>query len=234
MLLKDTIRPGKTVVVLLTTQIALMGAEAIALIQRITMLRNQVDDARLNGTNAGVNVIAFLLTAVFLATVITWCVWQHHAQYNATLLAAGPLKYTPAWAVIWWFIPIANLFMPFLTVRELWRASHGGAAWRAIKTWPVIGWWWAAWLAGNVHVWWGSSGGSIAFGTSPMGHPITASDYISHDSWQVLSLALTSIAAVLAIMIVRSVAALQQSSSEGWSYRMPESMRSIPPPPPPA
>ena len=49
-----------------------------------------------------------------------------------------------------------------------------------------------------------------------------------------LSLALLSVAAVLAIMIVRSVAALQQSSSEGWSYRMPESMRSIPPPPPPA
>ena len=48
-------------------------------------------------------------------------------------------------------MPFANLVKPFQTMRELWKASAWGRATGGrSRTWPVIGWWWAAWIAAGV------------------------------------------------------------------------------------
>lgn len=87
---------------------------------------------------------------LFLATGILWLFWQHRAHRNLRLLGAGNLRFSPGWAVGWWFVPIANLGMPYLTVRELWTTSvpepDGSRRARA----PKIGWWWAAYLAAGL------------------------------------------------------------------------------------
>jgi hypothetical protein len=58
----------------------------------------------------------------------------------------GELKYSPVWAVLWWIIPFANIVMPFLTTRELWKASDpdaGSIDWIGRRTTALLGLWWA-------------------------------------------------------------------------------------------
>jgi hypothetical protein len=65
----------------------------------------------------------------------------------------GELKYSPGWAVGWWLIPFANIVMPFLTVRELWKASDpetGSIDWVARRTTALVGLWWAGRLITQV------------------------------------------------------------------------------------
>jgi hypothetical protein len=94
----------------------------------------------------------FIFLAFFPAA-IAWLLWQFRVHSNLRPLGASDLKYSPGWAVAWWFIPIANIVLPYLTMRELWKASDpdaGSSEWRARPTTWVLGLWWAARLATNV------------------------------------------------------------------------------------
>jgi hypothetical protein len=51
-----------------------------------------------------------------------------------------PSRYKPEWAVLWWFVPVADLWMPGATNADLWRTSHRSAALPA-ASWPVWLWW---------------------------------------------------------------------------------------------
>lgn len=82
-----------------------------------------------------------------LVTGIIWLVWQHRSHANLRALGAAQLKYTPAWGVAWWFIPVANIVMPYLTVRELYKASDpqaGSVDWAARGGAGLVAVWWAA------------------------------------------------------------------------------------------
>lgn len=199
---------GDTVVYLLVAQIVLAFAQMIALLHRIDVLQSVGSLGTLDMEHANniVAVISALDFLVFVGTVVFWCIWQHHAQYNAILLTTGGLEFTPGWAVGWWFIPVANLWKPWQAVRELWKASHGGDAWRRLATWPVLGWWWAIWLASLVHIYVGGA----SFGTMSAPSPPSVSDAMFNDRWQILSLGLRIVAAFLAIKIVQAVLHLQE------------------------
>ena len=92
-------------------------------------------------------------------TAISWVLWQYRAHANLRGLGRGHLDHRP-WAIGWWFVPIANLWMPFKVVREVWKASEPAedpVAWIGVRTWSVLGWWWAMWIreppvAGGVRV----------------------------------------------------------------------------------
>ncbi len=83
-------------------------------------------------------LIATLASAVSLATVVVWLVWQHRSQSNLFAARLAGLRYTPGWAVGWWFVPFANLVMPFRTMRELWTKSGVDAAPRELVPWWVL------------------------------------------------------------------------------------------------
>jgi hypothetical protein len=83
---------------------------------------------------------------VIVAAIILWLIWQYRAHANLRALGVGELKYTPGWAVGWWLIPFANIVMPFLTMRELWKASDpeaGSIDWLGRPTTALLGLWWA-------------------------------------------------------------------------------------------
>ena len=238
--LRRTSGLATALVALLAAQIVLLVAEVVCrffqadLLREIqasgTVTQQQLDraDGLVSGT-AGVGGLAFL------ATVVVWCVWQHHAQANAHALAGtGDLRFTPGWAVGWWFIPIANFWKPFQTVRELWKASHGGA-WRAIATWPLLGWWWATWLVGSLNIQLGSNTRvGFLFGSGVDVQQLSVADAIAQDRWRAVWLGFRIVAAVLAIMIVRSVERLQRAAAEAGAVPPPpEPAGSALPPPPP-
>jgi hypothetical protein len=217
---------------LLVTQILLLGVEALALLNRIRLLERAreghfVTLAEAERADNRVIASAVIWLVVFAVTAIVWCVWQHLAQRNAIELAYGKLEFTPGWAVGWWFVPFANLVKPFQTVRELWKASHGGHNGRVVATWSVIGWWWALWLIASV----------LERLTLRVGSGNDLSDLIRDDTTEIIANGIMVVAAILAIKIVRSVVSLQEGAVAppvlGAVPQMPIAGVLVPPPPPP-
>lgn len=209
---------------LATLLVWLLGAQAVATAFELLALANRYAILQAAGrgravasstvydaTNA-LKITSTVVAALLILTVVIWCVWQHRAQTNAGALGTDELHFSPGWAVGWWFIPIADLWMPFRTVRELWKASHG-AAWQTIRSWRVLGWWWALWLVSWVQVWSGSGSFNVGLGTESRA-PVTSAQMISHDRSQLVALGARIVAALLAIAIVRSVTRLQAAATE--------------------
>jgi hypothetical protein len=73
----------------------------------------------------------------WLGAVIAVPIWTHLAYRNLPALGAQGLRWTPGWAAWCWFIPAANLLIPFLIVHEL--GVHSGPD-------PRPPWWVWLWL----------------------------------------------------------------------------------------
>jgi Domain of unknown function (DUF4328) len=95
---------------------------------------------------SGTSLPAFaqLPGTVGLATIVVWLLWQHQATANLWARGYQGLKTRPGWAVGWWFIPVAHLWMPLVTMLELDRRSTPDGSRRPAS--PLLGWWWAAWI----------------------------------------------------------------------------------------
>jgi heme/copper-type cytochrome/quinol oxidase subunit 2 len=90
----------------------------------------------LNATNVVVTVIF----------AIVFCVWLYRSAANNRALGASGLKYSPGWTVGWFFIPFANLVMPYRTVREVWLTSQDPAD-RAVRgAAPLVQAWWVTYI----------------------------------------------------------------------------------------
>src|SRR5439155_1843984 len=102
----------------------------------------------LNDT-AGVLVVTALAG---LAAAVAWLRWQHRAHENLRALGVSGLAYTPGWAVGWWFIPFANLVLPYLVMVELWRASDptGSPAWARQRITALLPLWWITYLGRSI------------------------------------------------------------------------------------
>ena len=66
------------------------------------------------------------------------------------LLGIKELNISPGWSVGWYFIPFANLVMPYRSLKETYKASFNSEEWqnnRVPYDFPI---WWATYLIGNV------------------------------------------------------------------------------------
>jgi hypothetical protein len=88
----------------------------------------------------------FVYWAGLVGGAIAVPMWMHRCVRNLPALGATRTGWSPAWAVWGWFIPFANLAIPYLVVRELWRQVHLDAR----PAFPLVGVWWALWVVGQV------------------------------------------------------------------------------------
>ena len=93
---------------------------------------------------------------VWIAAFVTTLRWIYLANSNARALGADDMIVTPGWAVGWFFVPLMNLAMPFVAIREMWKASANPRDWQTEPAPLTIPLWWGFWLAAGVT-------GSIAF-----------------------------------------------------------------------
>jgi hypothetical protein len=155
-----------------------------------------VSEEEVTGSDARIAALAGVQILTLVVTGIIWLVWQHRGQANLVAARVPGLRFTPGWAVGWWFVPFANLVKPFQTMRELWKASGGEEDWRHSRTWPVVGWWWAAWLTSGVL---GRIGGTLVGGATTLEIIRSGSQVLLLTELVVLA------AAILAIVLIRSV-----------------------------
>lgn len=87
---------------------------------------------------------------VFIACAFVTLRWLYLGNANARALGATDLMGSPGLAVGWFFVPLANLFMPYMTVRDMWKASANPRDWQGASAPAAIILWWLLWLAGNI------------------------------------------------------------------------------------
>lgn len=74
-----------------------------------------------------VGVVDMLL---YVGTAVCFLGWTAGACRTARSIAPVLIRETPTWAVVWWFIPFANLYKPYAVLRRIWQVTmlpSGGA-----------------------------------------------------------------------------------------------------------
>ena len=140
----------------------LMIASFISTIAEINLLEKVEDgefisEAELASNDNRQTAIGGLYLLAFILTVVAVCLWIHRASENLRSLGVAAQRFSPGWAVGWWFIPIMHLFRPYQVVKELWEASYLEDAYAdpirrssSIPTSSLLGWWWGAWIIGGI------------------------------------------------------------------------------------
>jgi hypothetical protein len=94
-----------------------------------------------------------LVIAYFVALLASYALvgcWIYRTNANAHAFGGG-MTMEPGWAVGWFFVPIASLFMPYEGVKETWEASHRMAGnYRDMEDYWLLRWWWGLWLTSNI------------------------------------------------------------------------------------
>ena len=98
-------------------------------------------------TDVAETVLGLAHLLAYVVSVVFWCMWVHRTYRNLPALGAARLRWTPGWAVGFWFIPVVNLFRPYQVMSETWRASdppYGAPTdWQALSAPALLAWWWA-------------------------------------------------------------------------------------------
>lgn len=86
---------------------------------------------------------------VWVAAGIAWLVWLWRARINSELMGgAAAHRRARGWVVGCWTVPVANLWIPYQVVSDVWRAS---APRRSVSV-TLVSAWWALLTVANVVV----------------------------------------------------------------------------------
>ena len=186
---------------------------------------NQDNSDNLAGLFALVSkgLLGLLSAGVYLATAIIFLMWLYRAYSNLPALGAQrrSIGYSPGWAVGSFFVPFANLVIPYRAIKELWQKSQPPSEEALFSSsisppgiFPV---WWGFWLASNF-------AGNIYFRIN--------ADGVSREvifSLGVTVDALSIIAGWLATMVVKEI---DERQTQAASQIPPRHFGPLPPPPP--
>ncbi len=90
-----------------------------------------------HGVAPSYGALFFLLVVLTGIAVVVACVWQHRAASAGRALGI-PARYSPAWGVGAWFVPIANFWIPYGAIRDCLPPDDPRRG-RVLQ-------WWIAWL----------------------------------------------------------------------------------------
>ena len=88
-----------------------------------------------------------LTSALFTIAAIPVVAWVYYAHANLHEMGLRDLSYSPGWAAASFFIPFANLAVPFRAMRELYNRSEGEDAWQAEQSVGDVTSWWSCLIA---------------------------------------------------------------------------------------
>jgi hypothetical protein len=87
-------------------------------------------------------IVGLLQSGLGIVTGITFLKWIYRAYKNIQGFGAEGLRFSPGWAVGYYFIPILCLIRPVQVMGEIWRASDDPRNWsQRPGSWVVSSWW---------------------------------------------------------------------------------------------
>ena len=84
---------------------------------------------------------------VSIIAVIIGLFWYYRANKNIHSFGAKQV-WRPILSVIWWFIPVLNLYFPYDVTQQIWKASSpqtklaNGMEWQSVPSSKIVKLWW--------------------------------------------------------------------------------------------
>ncbi|MGP7796616.1 DUF4328 domain-containing protein [Sphingomonas sp. CLY1604] len=149
---QDPTGRGKVAIVLVWLWLAVTCLEHLASLFTIAVLGGfggdiaaqqqlQLADIYTKWTSFG-SLVALVVTGIAVLR------WISLTNRNAQTWS-DQVEVTPGWAVGWFFVPVACLFVPFKGVSATWRATLMPADIESVPVPAILRWWWGLWLAMN-------------------------------------------------------------------------------------
>lgn len=143
-------------------------------------------------------LVSIPTAVVWITAGVVFLVWFWRARLNAELLdGAATQRRSRGWVVGGWFTPVANLWVPYQVMSDIWRAS---AARRPVPTGLVTAWW--APLVVSTII-------SRAVTRFYLSEEITEEGLLSAAKLSTLSTVLDAVAGVLVVVIIRRISGWQ-------------------------
>jgi hypothetical protein len=153
-----------------------------------------------------VNGVAGIHFLVFLTIAVLWMIWMWRAATNTALLRRFKPRFPSGFAIGGWFIPIAFWIIPGMHMYDIDKGSGppAGPGERPRGSGLLVVWW-ILFVIG----WAGSGFGQV---TLKRGHRYDASSFDVRNTVFVIAMLAMLAAAVLAILVVRSITRAQHSA----------------------
>jgi hypothetical protein len=167
-------------------------------------------------------LVGLATLGVYIITIILFLLWFHGVSRNLKPLGVRDQQHSPGWAVGSWFVPFANLFIPYRIAKEIWLKSDTNTdEYGFLKTESTIpsffGYWWGLWITSNITQ---NAAARLTFSAS-------SADMLSVAEWlSILGDALSIGAAIFVLRVIKDITARQEESAA----RIPN--YGAPPPPP--
>jgi hypothetical protein len=91
--------------------------------------------------------ILLTMSIYALPLAVVFLIWKYRSYANLHAAQIEGLEFSPAWSIGWYFVPVANLWMPFRAMQGLYRASVQGNDKIGYKKLGAIGLWWICFWA---------------------------------------------------------------------------------------
>jgi hypothetical protein len=163
----------------------------------------------LSGNGALDTVFALSLARVglWIVTAFLWFVWFDRVLQNVPSLGAGWPASSRRGAIVWWFVPILNLFRPVRAVGDTYqRLSVPGTPGGWLPTF-----WWLAWIGAALVPLVGERVAVITFVTT---HPTLASAERTRQALVVLEALGDGLEVVAGVLAIAMVIVLQRAQKE--------------------
>lgn len=154
-----------------------------------------------------VDAASVLVLVVQIPAIVLFLMWVHRGSRNLLALGAHGQRFSPAWAVGWWFVPIMFFFRPYQVMAEIWRGSDPAMQHerRDGAVTALLPWWWTFWIASSLAA-------IIIAAISISNGEFLLETYTRTEAslrWELLAGALTICAGVMAILVVRRITSRQ-------------------------
>jgi hypothetical protein len=94
-------------------------------------------------------MIVMITVTVICVSMIAVSAWVFLAHRHLRTNGTPDLRFSPIWAVLSFFIPVINLFVPFQAMRDLYNRSAGEPAHFANQSVSDVSSWWTCFLVGS-------------------------------------------------------------------------------------
>lgn len=120
---------------------------ALALVNNAPLSQATEADMMMAGLTA---LVTLANNAVFLGSAIPVLLWTFTAHANLHAAGMRGLNHSPSWATFSFFMPVANLFVPFVAMRELANRSAGEPEEFAGSSVDDVSSWWSCWVVSAI------------------------------------------------------------------------------------
>lgn len=91
-------------------------------------------------------IIGIIYIIVFLISAVFFLKWTYRANKNLSIQGDGRMEFSPTGSIVWYIIPIGNLYKPFRAMREIWRKAHKTRTQDSL----LLSGWWTLWIISSI------------------------------------------------------------------------------------